>query len=120
MVRESDFAMTGTTLTTSESFFKTTISMGLRLFTTISGEEAKATSGIRVTRRLDEKQATVDTCILNIAFTLGGKFLSKVRRVLVLNVFHNRIPAPVIVYLVSVTWGIDNIESESDAILFDD
>ena len=31
-VRESDFAMTGTTLTTSESFLRTTISMGLRLY----------------------------------------------------------------------------------------
>ena len=30
-VRESDFAITGTTLTTSESFLRTTISMGLRL-----------------------------------------------------------------------------------------
>lgn len=30
-VKASDLAMTGTTLTTSESFFKTTMSMGLRL-----------------------------------------------------------------------------------------
>ena len=30
-VRESDLAMTGTTLTTSESFLRTTISIGLRL-----------------------------------------------------------------------------------------
>jgi hypothetical protein len=30
-VRESDLAMTGTTLTTSDNFFRTTISMGLRL-----------------------------------------------------------------------------------------
>lgn len=30
-VRESDLAMTGTTLTTSESFLRTTISMGLSL-----------------------------------------------------------------------------------------
>ena len=30
-VRESDFAMTGTTLTTSESFLSTTMSIGLRL-----------------------------------------------------------------------------------------
>jgi hypothetical protein len=31
MVSESDFAMTGTTLTTSESFFNTTISIGFKL-----------------------------------------------------------------------------------------
>jgi hypothetical protein len=30
-VKASDLAMTGTTLTTSESFFKTTISMGFKL-----------------------------------------------------------------------------------------
>ena len=33
-VRESDLAMTGTTLTTSESFFKTTMSIGLSLIFT--------------------------------------------------------------------------------------
>lgn len=31
VVSESDFAMTGTTFTTSESFLRTTISIGLRL-----------------------------------------------------------------------------------------
>jgi hypothetical protein len=73
-----------------------------------------------VTRRLNEKQATVDTRILNIAFSLGGKFLSEVGRVLILDIFHNGVPTPVIVYLVSVAWGIDNVESEPDTILLDD
>lgn len=46
----------------------------------------------RVTRGLDEKEAAVNTGILDITVTLGRKFLSEVCRVLVLDVLDDRIP----------------------------
>lgn len=42
---------------------------------------------------LNEEQAAVNTGILNITVTLSGKLLSKVRGVLILDVFDNRVPA---------------------------
>lgn len=39
---------------------------------------------------------------------------------LVLDVFNNWIPASIVVDLVSVTWGINNIESQLYTILLDD
>lgn len=43
-------------------------------------------------RGLDEEEAAVDTGILDITVTLGSKFLPEVCRVLVLDVFHDRVP----------------------------
>ena len=42
---------------------------------------------------LDEEEAAVDPTVLDVAVALGGEFLSKVGRVLVLDVFDNRVPA---------------------------
>ena len=47
----------------------------------------------RVACGVDEVQAAVDTCVLDMAVTLRGELLAKVRAVLVLDVFDNRVPA---------------------------
>ena len=79
-VRESDLAMTGTTLTTSESFLSTTMSIGLRLQSMRIDLPSVVYStwqdDLRMTRWLDEEQAAVYTCILNIPLSLGRKFFS--------------------------------------------
>ena len=46
-----------------------------------------------MTGRVDEVQATVDTCVLDMAITHGSKFLAKIRAVLVLDVLDNWVPA---------------------------
>ena len=46
-----------------------------------------------VASRVDEEQAAVDTCVLDMTVTLRGELLAEVRAVLVLNVFDNRVPA---------------------------
>lgn len=48
---------------------------------------------LRVTRWLNEEQAAMDSGILNVAFPLSSKLLSKICRMLVLDVLHYRIPA---------------------------
>lgn len=42
---------------------------------------------------LDEEETAVNTCVLNIAFALGGEFFSEVGRVLVFDVFDDGVPA---------------------------
>lgn len=69
---------------------------------------------------LDEEQAAVDAGVLDVALTLRGKLLSEVGRVLVLDVLDDRVPAAVVVDQVAVTRGIDDVESEANAILLDD
>jgi hypothetical protein len=46
-----------------------------------------------VSRWLNEKETAVNTGILDVSFTLSGQLLAEVRRVLVLNVLDNGIPA---------------------------
>lgn len=46
-----------------------------------------------VARRVDEVQATVNASVLNVALTLSSQLLAQVRRVLVLDIFDDRIPA---------------------------
>lgn len=70
-----------------------------------------------VTGGLDEEQAAVDTGVLDVALTLGSELLSKVGRVLVLDVLDDRVPAAVVVDQVTVARGIDNVETETNAIL---
>lgn len=76
-------------------------------------------------RWLDEEQAAVNAGILDIAVTLGSKFLSEVCRMLVLDVLHNWVPAAprqlrcqgfggiaipsVVVDLIAVAGGVDNV-----------
>jgi hypothetical protein len=72
-----------------------------------------------VTRRLDEEQTAVDTRVLNVALTLRGELLAQVRRVLILDVLDDRVPATVVVDLVSVAGGINDVQTQPDAVLLD-
>ena len=71
-------------------------------------------------RGLDEEQAAVDSGILDITFTLGCEFLSEVCRVLILNVLDNWVPASIVVDLVAVTWGINNVQAQTNSVFLDD
>lgn len=62
----------------------------------------------------------MDAGILDVALSLSGELLAEVCRVLVLDVLHNWIPASVVVDLVAVTWGIDNVQAETNTVLLDD
>ena len=46
-----------------------------------------------VSGRVDEKQATVNSCVLDVAVTNGSELLAEVCAVLVLDVLDDRIPA---------------------------
>ena len=47
----------------------------------------------RVTSRVDEVQAAVNTCVLDVAVTNGCQLFAQVRAVLVLDVFDDSVPA---------------------------
>ena len=47
----------------------------------------------RVTSWVDEEKTAVDTSILDVTVTDSSKLLTKVRAVLILDVFNNRVPA---------------------------
>lgn len=68
-------------------------------------------------RGLDEKQAAVDAGVLNVAFSLSSELLSQVGGVLILDILDNGVPAAVVVDQVTVTGGVDNVESQSNAVL---
>jgi len=65
----------------------------------------------RVARGLDEEQAAVDTCVLDVSLTLSCEFLSQVRGVLILDILDDRVPAAVIVDEVTITGGVNDVES---------
>jgi hypothetical protein len=96
-VRESDLAITGTTLTTSESFLRTTISIGFRLDVEsqyrCSEHLFLGFFDIRMAGRLNEEQAAVNTSILDITFALSCELFAKVGGVLIFDVFDNWVPA---------------------------
>ena len=69
---------------------------------------------------LDEEQTAVDTSILDISLTLSCELLSEVCRVLILDVLDDWIPTSVVVDLIAVTWGIDNVQPQTNAIFLDD
>lgn len=46
-----------------------------------------------VTGWLDEEETAVNTCVLNVAFALGGELFTEVGRVLIFDVFDDRVPA---------------------------
>jgi len=58
-----------------------------------------------MSRRLDEKQAAVDTGILDITVTLGSEFLAEVCRMLVLDVLHNRVPTECVISSIRTVIG---------------
>ena len=74
----------------------------------------------RVTRGLDKEQAAVNARVLDVALSLGGELLAEVGRVLVLDVLHDRVPAPVVVDQVAVPGGVDNVQPETHAVLLND
>lgn len=43
--------------------------------------------------RLDKEETAMDTCVLNIPFSLGGEFLAEIGGMLILYVLDNRVPA---------------------------
>lgn len=73
-----------------------------------------------VARWLDEEQAAVDACVLEVPLTLGGEFLAEVGAVLVLDVLDNGVPAALVVDQVTVTGRVDNVEAQTDAVFLDD
>jgi hypothetical protein len=42
---------------------------------------------------IDEVQAAVDTCVLDVAVTHGSEFFAEISAVLVLDIFNDGIPA---------------------------
>lgn len=75
MVSESDLAITGTTLTTSESFLRTTISMGFKLkkpgkqISNHDNIHMRRLLYLRMSCRADKEQAAVNSGILDVAIT---------------------------------------------------
>ena len=74
----------------------------------------------RMSGRLDEEQAAVNAGILDITLSLRCEFLSQVRGVLILDVLDDGVPAAVVVHQVAIARGVDDVQSQADAILLDD
>lgn len=74
----------------------------------------------RVARRLDEEQTGVDAGVGDVTLSLGGKLLSQVRGVLVLDVLDDGIPTAVVVDKVAVAGGVDDVEPQTDTILLNE
>ncbi len=72
-----------------------------------------------VASRGDEKDAAVDARVGDEALAHGGELLAEVRRVLVLDVLDDRLPAVVVVDKVAVAGGVDDVKLEADAVLND-
>ena len=73
----------------------------------------------RMSGRRNEVQAAMNAGILNIPLTLGCEFFAQVGGVLILDIFDDGIPAAVVVDEVAVTRGVDDVEAEAHAVLFD-
>jgi len=73
-----------------------------------------------VSGRLDEEQTAVDARVGDVALSLSGKLLSQVRRVLVLDILDDGIPAAVVVDEIAITRSIDNVEPQPDTVLLDE
>jgi hypothetical protein len=92
--------------------------MGLRLYIEMSDSKYKEQySDVRVSGGLDEEQAAVNAGVLDVALTLSSELLTEVGGVLVLDVLHNGVPASVVVNLVAVSRGVDNVKTQSHAVL---
>jgi len=72
-----------------------------------------------VARRLNEEQAAVNPCVLNVSLSLRSELLSEIGTMLVLDVFHNGIPASIVVDQISVARSVNNVQAQADSILFD-
>jgi len=73
-----------------------------------------------VTSWVNKIQAAVDPGILNVSLSLRSEFLAEVSRVLVLDVLDNWVPAAVVVDEITEAWCIDNVQAETDTVLFND
>jgi len=69
---------------------------------------------------VNEVQAAVNSGVLDVAFSLRSKLLAQVGRVLVLDVFDDGVPATVIVNEITEARSINNVQAQTDAILFND
>jgi len=69
---------------------------------------------------VNEEETAVDTGILNVAVAHRGKLLTEIGAVLVLDITDDRVPAAFVIDLVAVSWSIDDVEAETDAIFSDD
>lgn len=69
---------------------------------------------------VNEEEGAVDTCVDNVLVTHSSELFAEVSRVLVLDVFDDGVPAIFVVNLVSVTGGINNVQTEFYTILRDD
>ena len=65
-------------------------------------------------------QAAVNSRVLNVALTLSGELFPQVGAVLVFDVLDDGVPAAVVIDQVAVAGGVDDVEAEAHAILFDD
>lgn len=101
---------------------------------------------VRMSRGLDKEQTAMDTGILDIPLALSSKLLPEIGGVLILDILDNWVPAveisiskqfasvfthftyreprfripSIIVNLVTIAGGIDNVQAQTDAVLFDD
>lgn len=62
----------------------------------------------------------MDTGVLDVPFPLRSELLSKVGRVLIFDILDDRVPASVVVDLVSITGGINDVQAKPNTILLDD
>jgi len=69
---------------------------------------------------VDEEECAMDAGVDDILVSHSGELFTEVSRVLVLDVFDNRVPAVFVVDLVAIAWGIYDIETETDSVLGDD
>lgn len=74
----------------------------------------------RVTRGLDEEEAAVNAGVLDVTLSLCCELLAQVRGVLILDILDDRVPAAIVVDKVAIARGVDNVESQSNTILFND
>lgn len=71
------------------------MSMGLRLTSLLTKRyRGDCSEGyIRMTGWLNEEETTMDTGVLDVTFSLGGKFFPQVCGMLIFDVLDNRVPA---------------------------
>jgi len=68
---------------------------------------------------LDEKQAAVDTGILDITVTLGSEFLAEICRMLILDVFHNRVPTECVISSIRTSYRSKGSIGEIPSVIVD-
>jgi len=68
---------------------------------------------------INEEEGAVDSSVLDMLVTHGGQLLSQVRRVLVLNVLDDWVPATLVVDLVAIPGRVDDVQSQPDTVFND-